>query len=109
SLTTGVFDDRLIGEFERICRPDAVLHDPVALLAYECDALPHLHNTPSLVVLPSSTLDVQSIIRLCDREGIPFVARGHGSGLSGGALPVTGGVVIAMSRMNRILAVDIEN
>jgi glycolate oxidase len=52
---------------------------------------------------------VQSIIRLCDREGIPFVARGHGSGLSGGALPVTGGVVIAMSRMNRILAVDIEN
>jgi glycolate oxidase len=102
-------DKSLLKELARVCPPDAVLDDPVALLAYECDALPHLHLTPSVVVLPSTAAEVQAVVRVCDREGVPFVARGHGSGLSGGALPVEGGVVIAMSRMNRVLAVDIEN
>ena len=70
-------------------------HEPVQLVTYECDALPHLRSMPALVVLPRSAADVQAVVRICDREGVPFVARGHGTGLSGGALPVPGGVVIA--------------
>ena len=102
-------DDSLLNEFSRLCGPDAVLSDPLALLAYECDALPHLRSSPTMVVLPSSVAEVQAIVRLCCREGVPFVARGHGTGLSGGALPVPGGIVIGLSRLNRVLAIDIEN
>ena len=100
---------RLIERFVRICGPKAVLHEPLQLLTYECDGLPHLRTTPALVVLPSTVSEVQKIVRLCHTEGIPFVARGHGTGLSGGAMPVTGGVVIGLARLNRILDVDIAN
>ena len=79
------------------------------MLTYECDALPHLRELPAVVVLPGSAEQVQAVVRLCAREGVPFVARGHGTGLSGGALPVPGGVVIALSRLNRVLDVDIPN
>src|ERR1700704_3364773 len=99
----------LIAEFERICGPEAVLHEPLQLLTYECDALPHLRRSPALVVLPSTASEVQQIVRLCNREGIPFVGRGDGTGLSGGAMPVEGGIVIAMARLNRVLDVDIAN
>src|SRR5712671_3972763 len=101
--------ERLLTALGRFCGADAVLHDPLALVAYECDALPHLRHSPAVVVLPSSASQVQGIVRLCHREGVPFVARGHGTGLSGGALPVEGGLVIALSRLNRIVNVDIEN
>ncbi|HEY1307472.1 MAG TPA: FAD-linked oxidase C-terminal domain-containing protein [Vicinamibacterales bacterium] len=102
-------DERLVDEFRRICGADAVLHEPLQLMTYECDALPHLREKPAVVVLPGSAADVQKIVRVCAREGVPFVARGHGTGLSGGALPVPGGVVISLSRLNRVLDVDIPN
>jgi glycolate oxidase len=102
-------DERLVREFAGICGSDAVLSEPLQLLTYECDGLSHLRASPSLVVLPSSATQVQEVVRLCSREGVPFVARGHGTGLSGGALPVPGGVVVAMSRLNRVLSVDIDN
>jgi glycolate oxidase len=101
--------ERLLSEFVRICGPDAVLHEPLQLLTYECDGLSHMRATPSLVVLPSSAEQVRDVVRLCGREGIPFVARGHGTGLSGGALPVEGGIVIALSRLTRVIDVDLEN
>jgi glycolate oxidase len=101
--------EQLIKEFALICGEHGVLHEPLQLLTYECDALAHLRESPTLVVLPSTAAQVQQVVRLCNREGVPFVARGHGTGLSGGALPVPGGVVIALSRLNRILEVDIEN
>jgi glycolate oxidase len=102
-------NERVAAELERISGSGAVLRDPLALMAYECDALPHLRSSPAAVVLPSTAAEVQAIVRLCQREAIPFVARGHGTGLSGGALPVEGGLVIALSRLNRVLAVDIDN
>src|SRR6185369_10148294 len=102
-------DPRLLQELAGICGSQWVLHEPLQLLTYECDALPHLRNSPSAVVLPASASEVQAVVRICDRGGVPFVARGHGTGLSGGALPPTGGVVIALSRLNRILEVDIAN
>jgi glycolate oxidase len=64
---------------------------------------------PELVVLPGSTEEVQTVVRACHRAGVPFVARGAGTGLSGGATPVAGGVVVSLTRMNRILEVDLES
>ena len=99
----------LVEQFRQAIGPDAVLTDPVQLVTYECDALPHLRSMPDLVLLARSAADVQAIVRICDREGVPFVARGHGTGLSGGALPVPGGVVISLAKLNRVLDVDIPN
>ena len=102
-------DPRLVDEFRRICGDAAVLREAAQLMTYECDALPHLRQTPAIVVLPRSASEVQAIVRACSREGVPFVARGHGTGLSGGALPVPGGVLISLARLNRVLQVDIPN
>jgi glycolate oxidase len=99
----------IVEELRRVCGEPWVLHEPLQLLTYECDALPHLRESPALVVLPGSASEVQAVVRLCSREGIPFVARGHGTGLSGGALPVPGGIVIGLARLNRVLEVDIPN
>jgi glycolate oxidase len=98
-----------LAELRRIVGDAQVLDDALELLTYECDALPHLRQTPAAVALPGTAAEVQAVVRLCAREGVPFVARGHGTGLSGGALPVAGGLVIALSRLNRILDVDIPN
>ena len=105
----GEMDERVTRELRAICGASAVLDEPVQLLTYECDALPHLRQTPAVVVLPASAEQVQAVVRVCAREGLPFVARGHGTGLSGGALPVAGGVVISLARLNRVLEIDIPN
>ena len=102
-------DRGFLTELRRIVGDSGVLDDALELLTYECDALPHLRQTPAAVALPSSAAEVQAIVRLCARTGVPFVARGHGTGLSGGALPVAGGLVIALARLNRVLDVDIPN
>jgi glycolate oxidase len=99
----------LLDELLAICGPQGVLREPVQLLTYECDALPHLRETPAYVVLPDSADQVQRIVKACNGARVPFVARGHGTGLSGGALPVPGGVVISLARMNRVLEIDLEN
>ena len=96
-------------ELARIVGPEGLVTAPSDLLTYESDALVHLRATPGAVVLPRSTEEVQAVVRLCRRDGVPFVARGHGTGLSGGALPVENGVLIGLSRMNKILEVDIPN
>ncbi len=102
-------NDAFIDQLRRVCGAEAVLTEPLELLTYECDGLPHLKQAPAAVVLPATATEVQDVVRLCHRHDIPFVARGHGSGLSGGALPVRGGVVIGLSRLDRVLDVDIPN
>ena len=104
-MPTGAFTEELRG----ICGDGGVLTEPLELLTYECDALPYLRQTPSVVVLPRSAIEVQAVVRLCARERVPFVARGHGTGLSGGALPVPGGVVLSLARLNRVLGIDLPN
>jgi len=99
----------LAEELARICGAAYVLQEPVQLMTYECDALPHLREMPALVVLPASASEVQQVVRACSRAGVPFVARGHGTGLSGGALPVPGGIVIGLARLNRVLEIDLPN
>jgi glycolate dehydrogenase FAD-linked subunit len=86
---------------------DAVIDTPEQLRTYECDGLTGHRVVPSLVVLPETTEQVQAVVRTCHAAGVPFVARGAGTGLSGGALPVADGVVVSLARMNRILEVDL--
>src|SRR4051812_32551652 len=78
-------------------------------MTYESDALKNNRVVPMLVVLPTSTEQVAAVVRLCHREGIPVVPRGSGTGLSGGALPMRESVVVGLSRMRKILEVDLEN
>jgi glycolate oxidase len=79
------------------------------LQTYECDGLAALRTLPCAVVLPRSTAEVQAVVRVCAKHKIPFVARGAGTGLSGGAMPEATGIVIGFARMNHILDVDIPN
>jgi len=99
----------LLAEFRAIVGPRSVITSPEELRTYDADALTNVRVLPRAVLLPSSTEQVQSILRLCHRERLPFVARGAGTGLSGGALPVEDGIVISLARMNRILEVDLPN
>src|SRR5438552_65981 len=87
---------------------DALIREPEQLKTYECDGLTGHRVVPSLVVLPETTEQVQAVVRACHAAAIPFVARGAGTGLSGGALPVAEGVVISLARMNNVLEVDLE-
>src|SRR5579862_9836246 len=89
-----------------ICGPADVLTDPLQLRTYECDGLTSHRTVPALVVLPESAAEVAAVVRVCARAGVPFVARGSGTGLSGGAVPHAAGVLIVMSRMRRVLEVD---
>jgi glycolate oxidase len=102
-------DPAFLDELRSIVGDAGLLHEPLDVLTYECDALTHVRQAPAAVVLPASAAEVQAIVRACARAGVPFVPRGHGTGLSGGALPVAGGVVIALSRLNRVIDVDIPN
>jgi glycolate oxidase len=99
----------LSGRFASILGPGGVITDPVRLRTYECDGLTYHRATPAVVVLPETAEQVAAVVRACDETGTPFVARGSGTGLSGGALPRADGVLIVTSRMRRILQVDIEN
>jgi glycolate oxidase len=102
-------DDRLLSELRSIAGPGGVISSLEELRTYDCDGLTNFRVIPRAVLLPESTEQVQSIVRLCHRERIPFVARGSGTGLSGGALPVANGIVISLARMRRILEVDLPN
>ncbi len=99
----------ILNEFRSIVGERSLVSSPEELHTYECDGLTNFRVLPRAVLLPSSVEQVQAIVRICHREKIPFVARGSGTGLSGGALPVENGIVLSLARMNRILEVDIPN
>ena len=99
----------LAAELRQALGAEHVITAPEDLRVYECDGLTGHRAVPELVALPNSTEEVQTIVRACRRERVPFVARGAGTGLSGGATPVAGGVVISLARMNRILEVDVAS
>src|SRR5207248_484417 len=69
----------------------------------------HFRVPPEVVVLPDTAEEVRLAVRICCEEGVPIVARGSGTGLSGGAVPVEGGAVIALSRLRRVVSVDLES
>jgi len=100
---------RILDELRTTVDGRGLISSPEELHTYECDGLTNFRVMPRAVLLPNSTEQVQAIVRICHRERIPFVARGSGTGLSGGALPVENGIVISLARMNRILEVDFPN
>ena len=101
--------DKLVEKLRATLRPEQVISEPEELLVYECDGLTHYRHRPRAVVFPSSTEEVAGVLKLLARERVPLVPRGAGTGLSGGALAVGGGVCIELARMRRVLEVDVEN
>ena len=98
-----------LDQLAQIVGMDGMVRDDAELLTYETDGLVKLRSRPGAVVLPTSTEQVQAVVKLCHETGVPFVARGQGTGLSGGAMPHPDGVLIALTRMNRILDIDLPN
>jgi len=98
-----------VDELEEALGTAYVITEAEKLATYDCDGLTGWRAQPACVVLPGSAGEVQSVLRLCARDGVPFVARGAGTGLSGGALPVADGVVVSLARMNRIVEIDLES
>jgi glycolate oxidase len=88
---------------------EAVLHHDDELRPYECDGLSAYRAVPLMVALPETTEQVQRILRLCSERKIPVVARGAGTGLSGGALPLPDGILLSLAKFNRILEIDRVN
>ena len=101
-------NDPFLKSLAEIFPPERLLTQGVQLMAYESDALTAFRARPTAVVLPTSQQEVIETVRRCYTHGVPFVARGSGTSLSGGSLPVQEGIVIALNRLNRILRLDPE-
>ncbi len=99
----------LVVELRGILGEDAVITEPGTLLTYDSDGLTAYRVRPRAVLLPRETEHVAAVLRVLWREGIPFVARGSGTGLSGGALALEGAVLLSTARMDRIIALDTVN
>lgn len=101
--------DQAVGRFRAVLPPGALITDPQQLRTYECDGLASYRVVPAAVVLPENADQVREIVRICAELQVPFVARGSGTGLSGGALPHAEGVLVVTARMRRILEIDLAN
>jgi glycolate oxidase subunit GlcD len=101
--------EQLVKRLRQLVGPRYVLDERSELLVYESDGLTEFRVPPALVVLPKTGEQVQETVRLSNEYGIPFTARGAGTGLSGGSVPVPGGLVISLARMNRVIEVDYRN
>ena len=99
----------IVRRLQGVLRPDAVIHDPAEVRAYECDALTAYRCPPLAAVLPSSTAEVAAVLGICHEEGGPVVPRGSGTSLAGGALPTADCVLLGVARMNAVLETDYEN
>ncbi|WP_344974745.1 FAD-binding oxidoreductase [Salinactinospora qingdaonensis] len=99
----------LLPTLRALCGEDGVIAEEAQRRTYDADGLTHHSAVPGAVVLPTTAEQVAEVVRLCAEHGVPFVPRGSGTGLSGGAMPHPEGVLIVTSRMRRILRVDIDN
>jgi glycolate oxidase len=100
---------QLIDRLRSISGPDHVLTHPHALATYQSDGLAQYRQRPLAAVLPGTADEVQAIVRACYEASVPWVARGSGTGLSGGALPIAEGVLIVLARLRRIVEVKLED
>src|SRR3954452_12785141 len=99
----------LVARLRSVCGDEHVVTQRHQLRTYESDGLLHYAVTPGAVVLPGSADEVRRVVKACHEAQVPWVARGAGSGLSGGALPVADGIVIGLARLRRVLEIDLEN
>ena len=102
-------DASFVEELRLALGREHVITEHEQLRVYECDGLTGHRAVPELVALPGTTEEVQTVVRACHAACVPFVARGAGTGLSGGATPIAGGVVVSLARMNAILEIDVES
>ena len=96
-------------QMSQFLKADNILSAPEAMRPYDCDGMSAYQVLPWLVVLPETVEQAQAVLRLCHQHGVPIVARGAGTGLSGGALPVANGVLLSLAKFTRILAIDPDN
>src|SRR3982750_3837883 len=106
-LATAAVD--LVARLRAIVGPQGLLSAPTDLLVYECDGYTIEKNRPDVVVFPTSTEQVVEVVKVANEVDVPFLPRGAGTSLAGGCLPVGGGVVIALTRMKRILEVSVRD
>jgi FAD/FMN-containing dehydrogenase len=99
----------IIEKLRSVVGKAAVVADETELLVYECDALAIFKSKPDAVVFPQTTEQVSGIVKIACEYGLPFLPRGAGTGLSGGAMAAEGGIIIELQKMNRILSIDREN
>src|SRR5271167_99997 len=99
----------LVDRLRSIVGASGLLTTPSDLVVYECDGYTIEKNRPDVVVFPTSTEQIVQIVRTCNEFGVPFLPRGAGTSLAGGCLPVGGGVMIALTRMKRILEVNLRD
>ena len=99
-------DTAWISELAAIYPADRLLLQPAQLTPYESDALTAYRTRPAAVVIPETQDEVIEAVRICHRHDVPFVARGSGTSLSGGSLPIKDGLLIALNRLNRIVRLD---
>jgi glycolate oxidase len=108
-ITTEQLRADLATRLQNVVAGPHVLSTPEELTPYECDGLAAYRVVPLIVVLPGSAEEVQAVMRICSQARVPVVARGAGTGLSGGALPLERGVLLSLARLNRIISVDPDN
>src|ERR1051326_1125326 len=101
--------EALLTDFARILDPEQVITHPQVLRTYESDGLAAYRASPLVAVLPDTSDQVQQVVAACHKAKTPWVARGSGTGLSGGAVPVKEGVLTVLSRLPRILEIDLPN
>ena len=99
----------LIRALGKVLPPASLLHEAEDLRPYECDGLSAYRRVPLAVALPAHIDQVREVLRICSAHQVPVIARGAGTGLSGGALPLANGVLLGMARFNRILDIDVRN
>jgi glycolate oxidase len=107
-MASPALEPAAVRELADALAPDQLITKPEQLRTYECDGLTSRRVVPALVVLPESAEQVRAVVAVCNAHGIPFVARGAGSGLSGGAVPVAEGIVISLARMAQIVSIDAD-
>src|SRR5450432_4691415 len=101
-----MLDPSLLAALGEIIHPSALLTAPEDTRPYECDGLTLFREQPLAVLLPANEAQVISILKLCHAAHVPVVARGAGTGLSGGAMPHKQGVVLSLAKFNRIVSID---
>lgn len=102
-------DPYIKGLARLVSGPNSILYHKEDLIAYDCDGFTLHKHLPKAVVFPKDTEEVAKLVKYCSENGLPFLARGAGTGLSGGAIPINGEVIISLVRMKRLLSVDLEN
>ena len=104
-----MFKKSLVTELEKIAGKENVLTSPEALKAYSYDGTTEWQHEPDVVVFPTTADQISQIMKMANREKVPVTPRGGGTNVSGGSIPILGGIVLAMTKMNKILKIDKEN